>query len=131
MPVQGIKDTIGSGAYNVNELLAVLRLLRYVCSHKDAELARLVKRAHARGQVMVPDTGCCLVATSACVHTHGCPPQLLARSPFLFSLKGLCSSELCVHAQEYIICRFADWLSFFIQTKKLVFQAAQLFPAVT
>ena len=63
----------------MNELLAVLRLLRYVCSHKDAELARLVKRAHARGQIAVPDSECCLVPTSACVHSHNCPPQLLAR----------------------------------------------------
>ena len=77
---QGVKDTVGTGPFNVNELLAMLRLLRYVCSHKDAELARLVKRAHASGQIMVPDSDCCLVATSACVHTHGCPPQLLARS---------------------------------------------------
>ena len=71
---------MGTGPFNVNELLAMLRLLRYVCSHKDAELARFVKRAHASGQIMVPDSDCCLVATSACVHTHGCPPQLLARS---------------------------------------------------
>ena len=77
--MQGVKDTIGSGPFNINELLAMLRLLRYVCSHKDAELARLVKRAHARGQVIVPDSGCCLVPTSACVHAHTCPPQLLAR----------------------------------------------------
>ena len=79
-PVQRVKETVGSGPFNVNELLAVLRLLRYVCSHKDAELARLVKRAHARGQIRVPNSDCCLVATSACVHTHTCPPQLLARS---------------------------------------------------
>ena len=78
--MQGVKETIGSGPFNVNELLAMLRLLRYVCSHKDAELARLVKRAHGRGQIMVPDSYCCLVATSACVHTHKCPSQLLARS---------------------------------------------------
>ena len=77
---QGVRETIGSGPFNVNELLAMLRLLRYVCSHKDAELARLVKRAHARAQIMVPDSDCCLVATSACIHTHNCPPQLLARS---------------------------------------------------
>ena len=77
--MQGVKGTIGTGPFNINELLAMLRLLRYVCSHKDAELARLVKRAHARGQVMVPDSGCCLVPTSACVHAHTCPPQLLAR----------------------------------------------------
>ena len=77
--MQGVRDTVGSGPFNINELLAVVRLLRYVCSHKEAELARLVKRAHARGQVMVPDSGCCLVPTSACVHAHTCPPQLLAR----------------------------------------------------
>lgn len=63
----------------MNELLAVLRLLRYVCSHKDAELARLVKRAHARGQIAVPDSDCCLVPTSECLHSHNCPPQLHAR----------------------------------------------------
>lgn len=80
LPAQGMKETIGMGPFNVNELLAMLRLLRYVCSHKDAELMRLVKRAHARGQILVPNSDCCLVATSACVRTHSCPPQLLARS---------------------------------------------------
>ena len=85
--VQGVKDTIGTGPFNINELLAVLRLLRYVCSHRDAELARLVKRAHARSQIMVPDSGCCLVPTSACAHAHTCPPQLLARYRTLFAMQ--------------------------------------------
>ena len=93
-PVQGVKDTIGSGPFNINELLAMLRLLRYVCSHKDAELARLVKRAHARGQVMVPDSGCCLVPTSACIHAHTCPPQLLARYRTLCAWKTDTSEEI-------------------------------------
>ena len=112
--MQGVKDTIGSGRFNVNELLAMLRLLRYVCSHRDAELVRLGKRAQARGQVMVPDSDCCLVPTSACVHTHNCPPQLLARSAThpAHRCKGhvsipawaLCNSDLWIGSKRSPSC---------------------------
>lgn len=89
---------LGSDPLNINEARAVLRLLRYICSHKDPELLSLLKRARAANQILVLAADSRLVPASDCVHTATCPPHLLSRrsfSPCISSARP-CRS-LCSH----------------------------------
>ncbi len=76
---QGLRRTLGSAPLNINEVRAVLRLLRYICKHKDPELLRLLRRAQAADGVLVPAADSRLVPASACAHTLTCRPHLLSR----------------------------------------------------
>jgi hypothetical protein len=58
---------------------AVLRLLRYICQHKDPQLLALLHRAQAADAVLVPAADSRPISTGACVHTLSCPPHLLSR----------------------------------------------------
>ena len=89
--MQGLRRTLGSAPLNINEVHAVLQLLRYICQHKDPDLLQLLGRMHAADAVLVPAADSRLVPTSACVHTLTCPPHLLSRSSPLHApaqLKG-------------------------------------------
>ena len=76
---QGLRRTLGSAPLNINEVRAVLRLLRYICQHKDPQLLALLRSAGAADAVPVPAADSRLVSASACVHTLTCPPHLLSR----------------------------------------------------
>ncbi|BDA44284.1 probable Sacsin [Coccomyxa sp. Obi] len=95
--LQGLRRTLGSAPLNINEVRAVLRLLRYICQHKDPELLRLLSRMRAADAVLVPAADSRLVPASACVHTLTCPPHLLSRAA---------ECVVCAHPQLPIdICK--------------------------
>lgn len=76
-PLQGLRGSLGADSLNINELRAVLRLLRYARSATDADLARALARG--RSQVCVPAADSRLVPAAECVHVLTAPRRLLRR----------------------------------------------------
>ena len=77
--LQGLRGSLGSAPLNINEVRAVLRLLRYVANATDPDLGRSLQRARASGAVAVPAADSRLVPAASCVHALSCPLQLLRR----------------------------------------------------
>ncbi len=105
--IQGLRRTLGSAPLNINEVRAVLRLLRYICQLKDLELLRLLDRMRAADAVLVPAADSRLVPTSACVHTLTCPPHLLSRCTPLHSRAQSVGPHCCsAHLSFLLVCSF-------------------------
>ena len=77
--LQGLRGSLGTAPLNINEVRAVLRLLRYTCDATDPDLGRSMQRARASGDIAVPAADSRLVPTAVCVHALSCPLQLLRR----------------------------------------------------
>jgi hypothetical protein len=76
--MQGLRGGLGADPLNINELRAVLRLLRYIHAATDPDLAKALARARP-GDIAVPAADSRLVPAADCVHVLTCPPRLLRR----------------------------------------------------